>query len=116
MSTRDTLNISSPIFRNRLCKIAHVPLFSRYFFQIEDKIDYDSLNSLFGHLQEAHSQGKTAITLEEFKHILKDCLSSSGAEYSREENEQIEALFKKIDSESRDKITIVSQKTLTTFF
>lgn len=75
--------------------------------KIEDKIDYESLNNLFSQLQEAHSQGKTAITLDEFKHILRDCLSSSAAtEYSREENEQIEALFKKIDSESRDKITI----------
>ncbi|XP_075264568.1 cilia- and flagella-associated protein 337-like isoform X2 [Convolutriloba macropyga] len=74
--------------------------------KIEDKIDYESLQNLFTQLQLAHEQGTTAISLEEFRAILRECIANSHMDYSKEESDQIEALFMKIDSESRDKITI----------
>ena len=66
-------------------------------------------------LRLAHEEeGKSAIGLDEFRAILRECISTSSvaggsAAYTHEEAEQIEALFMKIDSESTDKITIVSQ-------
>ncbi|XP_066286244.1 cilia- and flagella-associated protein 337-like isoform X2 [Branchiostoma lanceolatum] len=76
-----------------------VPANQGQVMKIEERISLEHLHKLKYYFEEADTDGSGALNLEEFKQVLKNCLGIRGRN-----EEQIVALFMKIDSSSDGEI------------
>ncbi|XP_078600786.1 cilia- and flagella-associated protein 337-like isoform X2 [Branchiostoma floridae x Branchiostoma japonicum] len=96
---RLTVGAVDGIGHNEAAHRIQVPANQGQVMKIEERISLEHLHKLKYYFEEADTDGSGALNLEEFKQVLKNCLGIRGRN-----EEQIVALFMKIDSSSDGEI------------